>query len=805
MAKRLFALVVLFIAGFAFAGTEVHRVCRPERYWSECAGVDAIQPLDEAAWVWAEDLENGTGSKTERYLRFRRRFHSSGGTARIDVSADERFVLLLDGILIARGPDRGTVENWMYQTYDIDLPEGEHVIDAVVWRIGDLAPLAQMSWRGGFILKADGEFDALLTTGKADWIVGELHGTQCDKTLQRAGSWGCGYGFAVSGCGLMDEEPETWTNAVVVRPPLPKRDIMRCGGRKLGWILFPSQLENQTERLLRPGSFKTGDVIPGTAFTVPPQTRRDILWDLEDYYCAYPLLKVSGGAGAKVAWGWAEALREDNGRKTRNRAQWQGKQFTGFTDFFLPDGRRDARFSVPWWRCGRWVKVSIETADEPLTVEDISIVETRYPVEDKGFFSCDDQTISSVRQICIRGMQRCAHEMLFDCPFYEQQMYPGDTRIQLRVLAALDSDDRLIRRAMEMFDYGRRNSGLVPMNHPSRGLQESVTYSMCYLMMYADYVRYHENVDWLKARLPGLRHVADGIALYENEDGLIASLAGWNYVDRLPEWTNSVAPDGASATPSAINNLYWTMALEGVAAVERALGHEDRARIREAQAARTFAVVERLFWDENRGMYADTVRHDSYSEHAQCLALACRGIAADRAKRVFGNLVSAPDLSRCTVYFSYYLFDAYFRFGRGDLFLKRLDLWRGYVGQDLKTPLESPDPIGAKRESRSDCHAWGSHPLVFMHRGLVGIDSAAPFFRRVRVAPCPGSLRRVRARMPHPKGSVDVDLTFDGGMVSGSIMLPVGVTGEFLWGEKTVPLVSGANSLHCCKSQKSGL
>ena len=769
------------------------RAFRPERYSRGDAGVHVVQPVDTAAWVWPANLVDEIAVAPERYLRFRRAFRSPGGTARVDVSADERFVLLLDGRIVARGPNRGTVENWMYQTYDLDLPAGEHALEAVVWRIGEAAPLAQLSWRGGFILKAEGEFDALLSTGKAQWQVGELKGTHSDGSLERARSWGCGAGFSVRGTGLASELPQAWTNAVVVREAVRTVEDNQVGIRRHGWILFPSQLPDQTEWCVRPGAFKTGDVAKGAPFTVPPRTRKEILWDLENYYCAYPVLRTSGGEGARVTWGWSEAMREANGRKTRDRGEWQGKKFVGFTDRFLPDGRKDAEFTTPWWRCGRWVEIAIETADAPLTVEDVSIVESRYPVEDESRFECDDGTVAPIRRLCARGMQMCAHEMLFDCPFYEQQMYPGDSRVELRVLAAMSGDDRLVRRAIELFDYGRRESGLVPMNHPSRGLQESVTYSMCQLMMYADYVRYHANVDWLKARLPGLRHTVDAVAQHENEEGLLAALPGWSFVDWVPTWQNGNAPDGDTELPSAVNNFYWAMTLEGVADVERALGHEEMARLRERQAARTFAAAERLFWDEGRGLYADTVRHDTFSEHAQCLALACRAIAEERAGRVFGGLVSDPGLSRCTVYFSYYLFDTYFKFGRGDIFLKRLDLWRNYVRQDLKTPLESPD-IG-EREARSDCHAWGAHPLVFMQRGLAGVTSSAPFFGRVRVAPCPGALRVIRSRTPHPKGFVETDLAFDGDCVSGTVSLPAGVAGEFVWKGRVRRLQSGVNDL----------
>lgn len=770
------------------------RVFRPERHSRGNAGVHVVQPVDTAGWIWAANLVDEIAVAPERYLRFRRSFRSPGGTARVDVSADERFVLLLDGRIVARGPNRGTVENWMYQTYDLLLPAGEHTLEAVVWRIGESAPLAQLSWRGGFILKAEGMFDDLLSTGKATWYVGELRGTHSDSSLERAGSWGCGAGFAVKGMGLLQEQPQAWTNAVVVRPSVRTVEDNQVGVRRPGWILFPSQLPDQAEWCVCPGSFKTGDVAKGAQFTIPPRTRKEILWDLENYYCAYPVIRTSGGAGSRVVWGWSEAMREANGRKAHDRSAWHGKKFVGFSDLFLPDGRENAEFTTPWWRCGRWVKIEVETAEEPLTVKNIAIVESRYPVEDEGWFKCDDETIAPIRRICARGMQMCAHEMLFDCPFYEQQMYPGDSRVELRVLSAMSGDDRLIRRVIELFDYGRRESGLVPMNHPSRGLQESVTYSMCQLMMYADYVRYQTNREWLNARLPGLRHTVDAVAQFENGEGLLVALPGWSFVDWVPSWNSGNAPDGDSALPSAVNNFYWAMTLEGVADVERALGHEDMARLRERQAARTYAAAERLFWDEERGLYADTVRHDVFSEHAQCLALACRAISEGRAKSVFGNLVSDQGLARCTVYFSYYLFDTYFKFGRSDLFFERLGLWRKYVSQNLMTPLESPDSGEREREARSDCHAWGAHPLWFLSTGVAGVRSAAPFFEKVSIAPQPGSLKNLKASYPHPSGKmIEVDLNFVDGGVRGCVSTPV--PGTFKFAGETIHIGSGRHEL----------
>jgi hypothetical protein len=56
----------------------------------------------------------------------------------------------------------------------------------------------------------------------------------------------------------------------------------------------------------------------------------------------------------------------------------------------------------------------------------------------------------------------------------------------------------------------------------------------------------------------------------------------------------------------------------------------------------------------------------------------------------------------------------------------------------------------------------------------------------------PGSLEKVNATYPIPAGNILVDLSFDkSGKVSGSISLPDGITGEFVWKDQTTKLTSG--------------
>src|SRR5437868_1154107 len=52
---------------------------------------------------------------------------TEAATARVHVTADERYELFLDGVRIGRGPERGDERHWFFETYDLPLEAGPHV------------------------------------------------------------------------------------------------------------------------------------------------------------------------------------------------------------------------------------------------------------------------------------------------------------------------------------------------------------------------------------------------------------------------------------------------------------------------------------------------------------------------------------------------------------------------------------------------------------------------------------------------------------------------------------------------------
>jgi len=732
---------------------------------------------------------------------------------RVHVSADERYELFLDGRRIGRGPERGDQANWYFETYDLPLAAGEHRIVARVTALGDLAPYAQISVAHGFLLAADEDRRReLLSTGVANWEVKRLGG----YTFQKDNAF-VGPGITVDGARF-DWDFETgggngWQPAQTAAQPL-RGDWFRTGVAPDWHFMKPAILPPMmdAERTAGVARFAGGHgdasapvamrdhldseartwtalLQHGARLEVPPHTSRRIIVDLDNYYCAYPQLTVSKGRGARVEIAWEEALYLDGkSRDKGNRNEIDGRFFRAKGDVFLPDGGLSRIFETLWWRAGRYVQVLVQTAGEPLIIESLCWRETRYPLEMESSFTASDERLLHVIPIAMRCLQMDAHETYMDCPYYEQLMYVGDTRLEALVTYIVTRDARLPRKALRIFDASRLENGLTQSRYPSRIRQVIPPFSLWWVAMIHDFASWRDDRAFVASMVPGARGVIDGILRYQNDSGLIEALPGWNFTDWVPEWPCGIPPDGDNGV-SGIINWHFVLTLRLLAELEDYLDEGELAARWRRLAAQYTARITDHFWDESRGLFADDCAHSCFSEHAQCLAILSGQIDAGRRERIAAGLLADNRLARTTIYFTHYLFETYRILGRIDTLMSRLSLWFELERLGFKTTFEEPEP------SRSDCHAWGAHPIYHYFATLLGIRPGAMGFRTVHIAPQLGPLTGASGKLVHPLGEIEVDLAAERNSLRGSIKLPPGLSGTFTHAGRTVELKPGEQSI----------
>jgi hypothetical protein len=730
-------------------------------------------------------------------------------TVRVHVTSDERYELFLDGERIGRGSERGDPNNWFFETYDLALTSGPHRLVARVWSLGVKAPFAQMSVRPGFLLAAEGAYQDTLSTGKAPWETKKLGGYEY---LSPRFAFGVGWNVKIHGADFDWDfelgEGDRWQPVRVGEPAqCGKHDneysdrshhlrpailpAMMEEPRQTGMVRFSTEVHTDQTESIQINEEDHDEAIAEIwaplltgedTLTIPANVTQRVIIDLREYYCAYPELTVSSGAGSRIRIHWAEALMGYPVRKVEygdcggkgNRNEVFGRYFIGLGDVFLPDGGAHRTFDTLWWQAGRYIEFLVETGSSPLTLEHFSLRETRYPMELESDFIFSDNRMALPIPIMVRGLQMCSHETYMDCPYYEQLMYVGDTRLEVLATYAITSDDRLPRKAVRIYDSSRiATLGLTQSRYPCRTTQFIPPFSLWWTAMVHDYALWRDDEIFVRDRMPGVRSVLDTFWNHLNPEGLLIPPEGLQFTDWVPGWRMGIPAAADPEGVSALLNWHFVLVLTLNAQLESWLGETLLAQ-RSLDRAKTLAAkLDEVFWDDDRKLCAeDPDRKHPYTEHTQCLAILSGLLGEQRESEITQAMLDAKNLEQTTIYFSHYLFEVLAKRGEIATFMDRLKLWFDLEPNGFKTTFEQPG------DTRSDCHGWGAHPLYHYYATVLGVRPAEMGFKSVRIRPQLGPLEFASGKLVHPQGVIEVDFRQKNGRVIGSVTLPEGVTGE---------------------------
>jgi alpha-L-rhamnosidase len=729
----------------------------------------------------------------------------------IRVSADNRFILFVNGARVGDGPARGDLDHWRYETFDISpkLRTGANVLAATVWNYGALAPTAQMSDQTGFLVQGetsaerpantDTSWEAKAETGEAFLAInsadlpnyyaaspGEiLDGARYDWDWQTAGS---GWKAAITvGTG----EPGRY----------PKATPVGTGSGVNRWLLVPDSLppmeysETTVGRIARVEGMQAMETLP---VTVPAHTRIALLFDRGAMTTAYPELVISRGKGASVKITYAEALVDASGKKG-NRNEIAGRHMLGLTDTVISGGGSNRAWSPLWWRSWRYLQLEIRTDDEAISIDSLNARFSGYPFIERAAFGASDPSLSRIWEVGTRTARMNAHETYMDCAYWEQLQYIGDTRIQALISYVEFGDDRLARQALEAYDNSRIAEGLSQSRYPSALNQVIPTFSLLWIGMLHDFWMYRPDNGALAAWVPHTRSVIDWYAGHQRADGLLGRMPWWNFGDWTKDFIFGEPPQDANGG-SALLSLYYMAALRDAADLEEYLGNASIAGADRRRAEEIGKAVHDLCWDSARGLLADTPAHAHFSEQTNTLGVLLdvvpRGDSSQETvmRAVLDHRPDAPvpapgEFSPASVYFRFYVARALDHAGLSDLYLGSLKPWRDMLDIGLTTFAETAEP------TRSDDHAWSAHPNYDLLTLVAGIRPGSPGFRTVVVEPHPATLTEFSAKMPHPSGEIVEHCRLENGVWAIDISLPPGVSGTLVWNGKGTALAAGPNHL----------
>lgn len=718
----------------------------------------------------------------------------------IHVSADNRYKLFVNDSLVSLGPTRGDLYNWNYETVDLApyLVAGKNIIAAIVWNEADHRPEAQMSFRTAFIVQGNSAAEEKLNTNNT-W--------KCfrDRAYHPIGGF-----FAASVGELVDRNKTVnhWTSAQFDDSAWPFANKLIDGQPKglsdgFGWMLVPSPLPPRELTYQRIPVVRKATGIPmpvgfpaaKTAVTIPANTTATLILDQTFLTNAYVTLRFSKGKNAGISMRYAESMVVEftqYGARKGNRNDVEGKIFSGRKDSLVSDGSNDQVYTNLNFRTFRYIQLLVQTQSEPLTIDDCYGTFTGYPFQQPARFVTDDNGINKILEIGWRTARLNAWETYMDCPYYEQLQYIGDTRVQAMITYYNSADNRLPRNAIELMDQSRLTDGVTLSRYPSKGTQIISTFSLWYIGILHDYWLYRGDSSFISSKLPGARAILDFFSRYQEADGSLKNTPYWTFVDWAngPNWSVGAPPKGTDGS-SAILDLQLLWAYQWAAGLESKMGLSYYSNNYTKKAAQLKQTIQRKYWNAARGLYADTKEQNSFSQHANSLAILTGMLNKAGMTAVAKRMLADNTLTQCTIYFKYYLHQALVKAGLGDGYMDWLDIWHKNIAAGLTTWTEDSNID----YTRSDCHAWGSSPNIEFFRTVLGIDSDAPGFSKIKIEPHPGKLTNLAGEIPHPNGKIAVSYQFQNGKWAMNIHLPVKTSGRLMWKGKVYELKAGENKL----------
>src|SRR3954454_12298406 len=128
-------LLILSICSYALASTPSDPPLNP----------DLVASRWPASWITSPTAP----ARSPGVFYFRKEMSIGAVPAHfwVHITADNRFILHVNGKYAAEGPARGDLFHWRFETVDLAplLQAGQNVLAAAVWNFGELAPVAQMS------------------------------------------------------------------------------------------------------------------------------------------------------------------------------------------------------------------------------------------------------------------------------------------------------------------------------------------------------------------------------------------------------------------------------------------------------------------------------------------------------------------------------------------------------------------------------------------------------------------------------------------------------------------------------------
>jgi hypothetical protein len=740
----------------------------------------------------------------------------------VRVSADARYTLFVNGQRVHQGPARSFPSHQSFDTLDLTglFHAGANTIAAIAHQFG--APTFQSVFRdaSGFLLVGVVECD--------DEAIHSIPLHTPDGWLCRAAR---GWRQNTARCSLQlgfqehfdaDADPpdwmsdsfeskneDGWIEPRIIGPVgthpwllMEPRGVPLLADHIEPFTAVIAQFRGENPRgykvvedvyhLVNPDDFrKDADALPDApamlrddddATTIAPPPEGEfvaVTLDLGTYRTGHAILEIADAAGDEII----DVLFAEDLEKSQLPVMAPANEgshvATALRYRCRPGAQRWESFHFVGMRYVLVVFRNVE--NKPLKVRRIAVRQVHAAIEPVGELHCSDERLSKIWTVGRHTQLNCAFDAFVDCPWREQAMWWGDSRVQAQVTAYAFGDSSLLERGIRLVAQSQTSDGALhahpPADVPRHRLPD---FMMTWVGTLWDHYFHTGRTDLLRDCLPTLYRLFDFFRAYENEKGLIGSFAGfWTFID----WADVYKDDYSAAL-----NLAYLQSLNHAGRICRLLGESTAAGDYEAKAGSLGRSIEEHFWNAKTSAWRDGVSTktgepvDQVSQHVNALAILL-GLKPESHDEIARNVLlksanaKRTKLITASPFFYAYVLEALAAAGmRAEAIGIIRDKWGAFIDDGMTT---FPELWNVTQESR--CHAWSASPVYLLMRLILGVRPTEPAWRRVRIEPCPEALDNARGVVPTPHGPLRVDWEKAGeDQLAVRVDVPEGITATFV-------------------------
>lgn len=405
----------------------------------------------------------------------------------------------------------------------------------------------------------------------------------------------------------------------------------------------------------------------------------------------------------------------------------------------------------------RYLLITVRNAQSVVKIKDLHVEGSSYPPSNLGDFSCDDELINRIWQMCKDTQILSMEDCFADSPSYEQAFWLGDSQIGELVNSHLFGDYEFIWHTQKLAVSALDNTALMNALTPTDWTTAIPLWMMNWIISVFQTAELSGNDNTAKDLYPQMRDTLLHYEQFITKDGGFL-INAWNMLDWAPlDIDNYGIVTGQQA---ALAYCY-----EKVAELASQLSEDKISAQFKMNATKLKTYIDTTLWSEERAAFHDGWTEargfsKTYSMQTHVMLYLYKAIIDPvKAQKAWAYLMEKPAdfVTIGSPFMLAYLYETWASEGESERIVSDIKTrWQDMLKFDSNTCWEVFPGFYENSRTRSYCHNWSTTPAYFFMKLLSGIKPLQADFSEIKLDLPANQLNWCRTSLPTRFGCIHI-------------------------------------------------